>query len=218
MRGLGARAQDDPLDLGGDVSEARFARLAQLDEIVWDYRTSAHSTRGHPLAPLRGELRAQDWPDARTVRAVATASASSTSGIVICRQQPGTASRRDVHDARGRDRLREPGGVEAGVRAVTHVLARTTSFFGVSGKLQVQEGIVHLIAEEVWQPQLPAPSKSAAATSTDAHERAFYRRYGGASAFDVVHACAICRRMRVWTRLLYGVVFVSSLCADRLSS
>jgi error-prone DNA polymerase len=31
---------------------------------------------------------------------------------------------------------------------------KTTSLLGVTGRLQVQEGIVHLIAEQVWQPEL----------------------------------------------------------------
>jgi error-prone DNA polymerase len=34
---------------------------------------------------------------------------------------------------------------------------KTTSLLGVSGKLQVQEGIVHLIAERVWVPELSRP-------------------------------------------------------------
>ena len=33
-------------------------------------------------------------------------------------------------------------------------IIRTTSLLGVTGRLQVQEGIVHLIAERVWIPQL----------------------------------------------------------------
>src|SRR4029078_4270728 len=62
------RRQDDPLDLGGDVNDVAFAQLGQMDEIFLDYRGSDHSTRGHPRAPLRGELRAQQLPDARTVQ------------------------------------------------------------------------------------------------------------------------------------------------------
>ena len=37
-----------------------------------------------------------------------------------------------------------------------HVI-KTTSLLGVTGKLQVQEGIVHLIAERVWVPALSRP-------------------------------------------------------------
>jgi error-prone DNA polymerase len=38
-----------------------------------------------------------------------------------------------------------------------HLLARTASFMGVSGKLQKQDGVVHIVVEEVWQPELQAP-------------------------------------------------------------
>ena len=31
---------------------------------------------------------------------------------------------------------------------------RTASLLGVTGKLQVQEGVVHVIAESVWHPEL----------------------------------------------------------------
>jgi len=35
------------------------------------------------------------------------------------------------------------------------VVARTESLLGVSGRLQVQDGIVHLIAERLWPVELP---------------------------------------------------------------
>jgi error-prone DNA polymerase len=34
---------------------------------------------------------------------------------------------------------------------------KTNSVLGVTGKLQVQEGIVHLIAEDIWVPKLSRP-------------------------------------------------------------
>ena len=36
-------------------------------------------------------------------------------------------------------------------------MIKTTSLLGVTGRLQVQEGIVHLIAEQVWVPRLSRP-------------------------------------------------------------
>ena len=52
--------------------------------------------RPHPLAPLRGELRARGWPDARVVSRGRDGQRLDYVGIVICRQQPGTAAGRDV--------------------------------------------------------------------------------------------------------------------------
>jgi error-prone DNA polymerase len=148
------RRQDEPMPLGGDVNgEAMFARLSKLDEIFWDYRASDHSTRGHPLAPLRGELRAHRWPDARTVSHGRDGQRIEYVGIVICRQQPGTASGvtfMTLEDETGFVNL----VVWAPVFEQYATVLRTSSLLGVSGKLQVQEGIVHVIADKLWVPQL----------------------------------------------------------------
>ena len=43
------------------------------------------------------------------------------------------------------------------------ILAKTTSFLGVTGKVQSQSGIVHIVAEKLWSPTLgrrPAKLKS----------------------------------------------------------
>ncbi len=149
--------QGDAIELGGDIQgDAKFAPLGKLDEIFWDYRASDHSTRGHPLAPLRGELRAHRWPDARTVSKGRDGQRIEYVGIVICRQQPGTASGvtfMTLEDETGFVNL----VVWAQVFAEFSTIIRTTSLLGVTGKLQVQEGIVHLIAERVWHPELSRP-------------------------------------------------------------
>jgi len=149
--------QGDSLRLGGEVNdEVELAPIGKLDEIFWDYEASAHSTRGHPLAPLRGELRSKGWPDARTVSRGRDGSRVDYVGIVICRQQPGTASGvvfMTLEDETGFVNLVCWQQV---FQQYSHVI-RTTSLLGVSGRLQVQEGIVHLIAERVWVPALSRP-------------------------------------------------------------
>ena len=107
-------------------------------------------------APLRGELRARRLPDAKTLAKGRDGQRLEYVGVVICRQQPGTASGRDVHDARGRDRVRQLV-VWAQVFARVRAVIKMTSLIGVTGRLQVQEGIVHLIAEYVWVPRLSRP-------------------------------------------------------------
>jgi error-prone DNA polymerase len=147
------RREDESLDLGGDVNAASFAALSRMDEIFWDYRASDHSTRGHPLAPLRAELRARRWPDARTVAKGRDGQRLEYVGIVICRQQPGTAGGvtfMTLEDETGFVNL----VVWAQVFAEYASIIKTTSLLGVTGRLQVQEGIVHLIAERVWHPDL----------------------------------------------------------------
>jgi error-prone DNA polymerase len=146
----------DSLPVGGSDAPVAFAPLSRLDEICWDHEASDHSTRGHPLAPLRGELSARRWPDARTVARGRDGQRIEYVGVVICRQQPGTASGvvfMTLEDETGFVNL----VVWQQVFARFAVVLKTTSLLGVTGRLQVQEGIVHLIADEVWKPRLSRP-------------------------------------------------------------
>ncbi|MGN6103841.1 MAG: error-prone DNA polymerase [Kofleriaceae bacterium] len=148
--------QDDALPTGDPDLEVAFEPLTQLDQIFWDYSSSDHSTRGHPLSQLRAELTARRWPDARTVTAGRDGQRIDYVGIVICRQQPGTAAGvvfMTLEDETGFVNL----VVWQRVFQQFAQLIKTTSLLGVSGKLQVQEGVVHLIAERVWAPQLSRP-------------------------------------------------------------
>ncbi|HVK71843.1 MAG TPA: error-prone DNA polymerase [Kofleriaceae bacterium] len=151
-----ARRQDDGLDLGGDVGDVRFADLSALDTILWDYRASDHSTRGHPLAPLRSWFRDQRWPEARTVQRGKDGTRTDYVGVVICRQRPYTAS--GVTFMTLED---ETGFVNVVIWKQVfdqyEVLAKSATLLGVSGRLQVQEGVVHLVAEQLWRPVLPQP-------------------------------------------------------------
>jgi error-prone DNA polymerase len=155
VRGWIAR-QDDAIALGDPDAQVAFEPLTRLQEIIWDYASSEHSTRGHPLAPLRGELRANRWPDARAVARGRDGQRVEYVGLVICRQQPGTAA--GVVFMTLED---ETGFVNVVVwQRVFQEFAsviRATSLLGIAGKLQVQEGLVHLIAERVWAPALSKP-------------------------------------------------------------
>ena len=81
-------------------------------------------------------------------------------GIVICRQRPATAS--SVTFMTLED---ETGFVNVVVwkRVFDEhsVLARTASFLGVTGKLQCESGVVHIIAEALWAPEIQARPPSA---------------------------------------------------------
>jgi len=156
----------DTLPIGGSDAPVAFDPLSRLDEICWDHQVSDHSTRGHPLAPLRRELSARRWPDARTVARGRDGQRIEYVGIVICRQQPGTASGvvfMTLEDETGFVNL----VVWQQVFAQFALVIKTTSLLGVTGRLQVQEGIVHLIADEVWKPQLTRPVREVA--SRDFH-------------------------------------------------
>jgi len=141
------------LPVGNSDAAVAFDPLSKIDEICWDYQVSDHSARGHPLAPLRAELKARSWPDARTVSRGQDGQRIDYVGIVICRQQPGTASGvvfMTLEDETGFVNL----VIWQQVFARFAVILRTTSLLGITGRLQVQESVVHLIADEVWKPVL----------------------------------------------------------------
>jgi error-prone DNA polymerase len=47
------------------------------------------------------------------------------------------------------------------------VLAKTAAFLGVTGALQAEQGVVHLVAERLWAPRVRL--KPATAPSRDFH-------------------------------------------------
>jgi len=87
-------------------------------------------------------------------------------GLVICRQQPGTAQ--GVTFMTLED---ETGFVNVvlwpSVFARHAVLAKTATFLGITGTLQVQQGVVHLVAEKLWKPHVER--EPASASSRDFH-------------------------------------------------
>jgi error-prone DNA polymerase len=156
VRGLVRQERAPLIDAGRssrvESAEApRFEPLSSFDTIHWDHRRTRLSARGHPLEPLRAEIAALGLPDARTVASLPHGERVDYAGLVICRQRPGTAS--GVTFMTLED---ETGFVNVvlwkRVFEAHAVMARTLSFLGVSGALQVQDGVVHVIADELWQP------------------------------------------------------------------
>ena len=164
-QGLGP-ASEIPLPVAPDEPLPDFDPLDDFQAIDWDYRFSAHSTRGHPLAPLRDALAAQKLPDAHTVAGMPDGRRVRYAGLVICRQRPGTAS--GVTFMTLED---ETGFVNVVIWKQVFddhaVLARTASFLGVSGKLQSESGVVHVVADGLWTPEIP--SRPPTAGSRDFH-------------------------------------------------
>ncbi len=136
-----------------EASAPAFAALSRREEIGWDHGRTGHSTRGHPLSELRAALIAQRLPDARTVAALPDGRRVRYAGLVICRQRPGTAS--GVVFLTLED---ETGFVNVVVWQQVFerfaVLLKTQSFLGVEGRLQVQDGVVHVIADALFRPRL----------------------------------------------------------------
>ncbi len=143
-----------------------FAMLNQLERVLWDYTSSSHSVHGHPLQPLREELTRRRLPDARTLNQLTDGKRAHYAGIVICRQRPGTAGGvtfMTLEDETGFVNL----VVWKRVFDQYATIAKTTAFLGVTGKIQSQQGVVHLVADKLWVPVLP--NKPAKPRSRDFH-------------------------------------------------
>ena len=155
VRGL-ARALAPVLPPGAARDETPgFDDLDPGETIAWDYRTSAHSPRGHPLAALRAQLGARGLPDARTVSAMRDGRKTRYAGLVICRQRPGTAGGvvfMTLEDETGFVNL----VIWDRVFEAHALIARTASFLGVTGTIQKAGEVVHLVADALWRPELDA--------------------------------------------------------------
>jgi error-prone DNA polymerase len=131
----------------------RLRSLTVPEQVLWDYRTASHSSRGHPMAPLREWLAKRGIASAQDVRELGHGKQADCIGLVICRQRPGTAT--GVVFLTLEDEL---GFVN--VVVWTNVferyqrVVRTASLLGVRGRIQTAEGVTHLIAEELYVPEL----------------------------------------------------------------
>ncbi|MER3457174.1 MAG: error-prone DNA polymerase, partial [candidate division GAL15 bacterium] len=150
--------RDDPLPAEVSEKVPSFGPLSLLEAVRWDYEATDHSTRGHPLQALRPWLEEQGLPDARTVASLRDGTRVRYAGLVICRQAPERAG--GVRFFTLED---ETGFVNVVAwRDVFHrhrLLATTATFLGVTGRLQVEDGVVHVVAERFWSPSWAQPAR-----------------------------------------------------------
>jgi error-prone DNA polymerase len=148
-----ATEREQSLALESAESAPEFDGLGAFEEIAWDYQSTQTSAAGHPLGPLRAQLLAQGLPDAATIARVGDGRKARFAGLVICRQRPGTAS--GVVFMTLED---ETGFVNVvlwpKVFEEHHVIAKTSSFLGVTGRVQSKDNVVHLVADSLWVPEL----------------------------------------------------------------
>ena len=138
-------------DPGSSVPMLRS--LSVPEQVLWDYRTASHSPRGHPMAPLREWLQKRGIVSAQEVREMANGKQADCMGLVICRQRPGTATGvvfLTLEDEFGFVNVVVWNNVFDRYQRVV----RTASLLGVHGRIQTADGVTHLIAEELYVPDL----------------------------------------------------------------
>tara|TARA_B100000029_G_scaffold389840_1_gene386457 strand:- start:169704 stop:172859 length:3156 start_codon:yes stop_codon:yes gene_type:complete len=142
-----------PLLLKMDNPLPKFKSLGDLETICWDHQTSGHSVQGHLLKPRRSELTAQGIPTARELNRMSDGDTVKYVGLVISRQKPKTAQGvtfMTLEDETGFVNL----VIWKQVFENNITLAKKLYYMGVTGKLQVGEGLVHLIVKSIWNPAL----------------------------------------------------------------
>ncbi len=148
-----ARVRLGPLRMSEREAPVGFQELNAFQTVQWDYRTQGHSARSHPLATVREELRSLSLPTAKEIASGRDGQQVRYAGLVVCRQRPGTA--KDVTFLTMED---ETGFLNIviwqHVYARYTVLVKTVSFLGITGTLQVEDGVVHLVARDLWRPRV----------------------------------------------------------------
>lgn len=132
----------------------RFRPLTRSDAVNWDYRASRHSAHGHPMERLRPELSRRRIPDARTVNTLPSGRRITYVGLVICRQRPRTESGvtfMTLEDETGFVNL----VVWRPVFERYQIVAKSAALLEVRGRLETEQGVTHLIADELRDPRLP---------------------------------------------------------------
>ncbi len=140
-----------PMELAGSENDIAFRELSELETVTWDYEATGMSPRGHPLGALRAKLAAFDLPDARTVQSMPNGKRVRYAGLVIVRQRPGTAKGvvfMTLEDETGFVNL----VLWQDVFSRFALIAKTSSFLGVTGKIQRESNVVHIVVESLWEP------------------------------------------------------------------
>jgi len=155
VRGLDRVGDQDDLPLFAasrpereNEPDARLPPMPLGAHVVEDYRRLSLSLKAHPVAFMRARLDARGVKRAEALARVKSGDRVSVAGLVLVRQRPGTAKGvifMTLEDETGvANIIVWPKAFER-LRAVV-IGAR---FVAVSGKLQNEAGVIHVIAERM---------------------------------------------------------------------
>jgi error-prone DNA polymerase len=131
-----------------ETKQASLFAPTEGSEIVEDYRSTGLTLRRHPVALLRPRLKTNRAISAAEVQSTVSGRFIKAAGIVTCRQHPSTAKGTTfvtLEDETGYVNVIVWAGVAERYRK-TLVLSR---FMIVTGKIERQGRVVHLIAERL---------------------------------------------------------------------
>ncbi len=154
VRGLNRAGDKDDLPLLKDLSfralepEAHLPPMSLGEHVVEDYRHLSLSLKAHPVSFLRPHLKAEKIVRTQDLAVTPSGQRVRTAGLVLIRQRPGTASGvifLTLEDETGiANAIVWPKVFEA-YRPVV-IAAR---FIAITGRLQSESGVIHVIAERI---------------------------------------------------------------------
>ncbi|HEY8273673.1 MAG TPA: error-prone DNA polymerase [Pseudolabrys sp.] len=154
---VGDRNDDLPLFAIGSASQARIVsqepdvRLPPMpvgEEVINDYRFLHLSLRAHPSQFLRADLDARGIKQNETLRRTASGMRTRISGLVTCRQRPGSANGVVFMTI-------EDESAVANVIVWPKVFERLrpivlgARYVAVIGRVQEESGVIHIVAEQL---------------------------------------------------------------------
>jgi error-prone DNA polymerase len=145
--------QDDlPLFAGRPKREtepdARLPPMPLGTHVVEDYRRLSLSLKAHPASFLRARLSARGILRSEVLRSVKNGERVTVAGLVLVRQRPGTAAGvifMTLEDETGVANIIVWPKIFERLRAI--VLG--ARFVAVTGKLQSEQGVIHIVAERM---------------------------------------------------------------------
>ncbi len=154
VRGLDRVGDQDDLPLFASRPErdaepdARLPPMPLGAHVVEDYRRLSLSLKAHPASFMRARLSARGILRSETLRSVKNGERITVAGLVLVRQRPGTAGGvifMTLEDETGVANIIVWPKVFERLRAI--VLG--ARFVAVTGKLQSEQGVIHIVAERM---------------------------------------------------------------------
>ncbi|MBV9907054.1 MAG: error-prone DNA polymerase, partial [Hyphomicrobiales bacterium] len=176
VRGLDRVGDQDDLPLfvsrpGRDAEpDARLPPMPRGAHVVEDYRRLSLSLKAHPASFMRARLSARGILRSEALSSVKNGERITVAGLVLVRQRPGTASGvifMTLEDETGVANIIVWPKVFERLRAI--VLG--ARFVAVTGKLQSEQGVIHIVAERMndLTPMLGLLSEAGQTISSLAH-------------------------------------------------
>jgi error-prone DNA polymerase len=137
-----------------ELEKNPLLRMTDDERLAADYAGSGITTGPHPMSWGRADLRRQGYVTARDLEACGSERAVRIAGRVICRQRPGTAKGfvfLSMEDETGIANII----VTPDIFEQNRVVVTRSRFLSIRGRMQNQEGVIHVKAQQLEVFQFP---------------------------------------------------------------